>query len=102
MRHFDGVGVPELVRREPATHTDCSRDAPQLFAGGGLLPMATCCRSVNDAQQRANRELTTYLYPRFQLRPGPAIHTHFPAPAACAIANEDGTAGRIEVGLCEI
>ena len=34
-RHLDGVGVPELVRREAAPHSCRGGGAPQLGAGPG-------------------------------------------------------------------
>jgi hypothetical protein len=37
-RHLDGVGVPELVRREASPHAGLAGDAAQLRAGGGGRP----------------------------------------------------------------
>jgi hypothetical protein len=34
VRHFDGVGVPQLVRREPPPHTGPHGESPQLSSRG--------------------------------------------------------------------
>jgi hypothetical protein len=57
---------------------------------------------VDDAQQRADRELAPDAHPWVQLRPGPAIHADFSATATLACANNDSAARRIEVSLGEV
>ena len=39
LRNLDGVGVPQLVRREPTSDTSDRRRSPQLLAGSRRLPM---------------------------------------------------------------
>jgi hypothetical protein len=54
---LDGVGVPELVRREAAA--DAGRDGgpAQLRSGGGAGPVPAARWSVDDAEQRTDWKL---------------------------------------------
>jgi hypothetical protein len=63
-RHFDRVGVAELVRRESAPHSCRGGGASQVGACRGRRPVASACCAVDDAQQRTDRELA----PRGRLR----------------------------------
>jgi hypothetical protein len=60
---FDGVGVAELVRREPPPHTGLGGDAAKLPAGGVARPGPPARRTVNHAQQRADRHFHPELEP---------------------------------------
>jgi len=102
VRHLDRVRVPQLMWREPPPHASRTRDASELLARRGLLPMPTRGWTVDDAQQRANRKPTPKLHPGHQLRPGPAIHADFATPAALAVANENRAARAVEIGLGEV
>jgi hypothetical protein len=48
--HFDRMSVP-LVRRESAAYASCLGGSSQLLSCGGLLPMPTSRRTVDNAQQ---------------------------------------------------
>jgi hypothetical protein len=56
-------------------------------------------RSVDDAEQRADRELESQLEPGAQLLPGPCVHADLAAPSALAAADEQGAGAVIEIGL---
>jgi hypothetical protein len=60
---FDGVGVAELARREPPPHTGLGGDAAKLPAGGVARPGPPARRTVNHAQQRADRHFHPELEP---------------------------------------
>jgi hypothetical protein len=53
--HFDRVGVPELVRREPTPHTRAHSGAVQLLARGRRFPAPTGRRSMNHTKEGADR-----------------------------------------------
>jgi len=50
MCHLDRVGVPKLVRCEPAPDARSSGRVMQLFAGGRRLPAPASSRPVNTPQ----------------------------------------------------
>jgi hypothetical protein len=52
--HFDRVGVPELVRREPTPHTRSRSGVVQLPARGRRFPAPIGRRSVNHTKERAD------------------------------------------------
>jgi hypothetical protein len=56
-------------------------------------------RTVDDTQQRANREATADLHPRLELGPRPPVHADLSATASFAAPDEHGTARAIEVRL---
>jgi hypothetical protein len=62
-RHLDGVGVPELVRREASPHAGLADDATQLRAGGGGRPRPPPPGPVVDAEQRSDRQLDAHVEP---------------------------------------
>jgi hypothetical protein len=53
--HLNGMGMTELVRRETPAHTGRRRDTSKLPTRRGGLPSATRRRTMDDAQQRADR-----------------------------------------------
>src|SRR3954463_9115007 len=65
--------------REPAARK--SPDAAQLRAGGAGCPRPSACRTVDDAEQRSDRQLDPRLEPWFELFPGPVVHADLTAPA---------------------
>ena len=70
-RHLDGVGVTELVRREPAPHACRGGGAPQLGACRRGRPVPSARRAVDDAEQRADRELAPHRQARARAVPIP-------------------------------
>jgi hypothetical protein len=49
VRHLDGVGVPQLVRREPTPDTSDRSRSPQLPAGSRRLPVTAGGGATDDA-----------------------------------------------------
>jgi hypothetical protein len=56
-RHLDRMRVAKLVRRKPATNARAGSPPVQVSAHGRAVPAAARTGSVNDAEQRADREL---------------------------------------------
>jgi hypothetical protein len=101
MRHFDRVGVPELVGCEPPSDARHAGGMVQLLAGSRRLPPASGGRSVDNAQHRADREPATNLQPRTELLPCPAIHPNL-SPLAALPAPDDYRAARsVQIALLE-
>ena len=71
---LDGVRVPELVRREAPT--DAGRDGgpAQLRSGSCTSPVPASRGSVDDAEQRSDRQPDPQLEPRAKLLPGLFVH----------------------------
>ena len=100
--HFDRVRVPQLVRRESPSDACCGRGAVQLLARGRCFPTPSRGRSVDHAQQRADREPATDLEPWIQVVPRPAIHADLAATTALTATHQHRAACRIQVGFGEI
>jgi hypothetical protein len=89
------------VRREtPANACGRSR-AAQLGTRGGGRPWSSSGRAVDDAEQRADRELEAHIDPTLQVLPGPLVHTDLAPAPALAAAHEQGPATVVEVRLVE-
>ncbi len=99
--HLNGVGVPELMWREPAPDPCRGCGAVQLRANAGRAAPTAARGSVQDAEERADRQCVAQLDPWLQLLPCPAVHPDLTAFPAFALAHEDRTANRIKVGLGE-
>jgi hypothetical protein len=63
VRHLDRVRVQQLVRRESPSDARCGGGVVQLLARGRGFPTPSRGRSVDHAQQRADRELAADLEP---------------------------------------
>ena len=57
--HFNGVGMTELVRSEPAPHPGLGGEAAELGADAGLRPRTPAGRPADNAEQRTHRQLGT-------------------------------------------
>ncbi len=97
--HLDGVRVAQLVRRKAATHSGPGRDNSHLCAGGSRRPRPTTGSSMDDTEQRSDRQLPSELEPRRELIPRPVVHPDFASPAALAAAHQDRAAFTVEVAL---
>src|SRR4051812_3399734 len=95
--HLDGVGVAQLVRCETLANACGRRRAAQLGARGGGRPWSSSGRAVDDAEQRADRELEPQIDPTLQVLPGPLVHTDLASAPALAAAHEQGPATVVEV-----
>jgi hypothetical protein len=101
VRHLDRMSMPELVRREPPSHTRSGGGMVQLLTRRGGLPPASGGRSVDDAQHRADWELAADLEPGIELLPRPTVHSDLPALAALPAPDQDGAARPVEVALLQ-
>jgi len=63
--------------------------------------MSPSCRSLDDAEQRADREFEAQIDPRLQVLPRPLVRADLAAAAAVAAADEQRSATVVEVGLAE-
>jgi hypothetical protein len=98
---LDGVGVAQLVRREPPPHPGFGGDAPQLGAGGVARPGPPAGRTVDDAQERTDRHADTQVEPGAKVVPTPGVHADLAPPPALAVAYQDRSETRVEVVLGE-
>jgi hypothetical protein len=102
VRHLDRVGVPQLVGREPASHT-CGRSrVMQLLARGRRFPTPSSGRPVDHAQHRADRQLGADLEPGVKLVPCPPVHSDLAALAALPTPDKHGAAGTVQIAFMEI
>ncbi len=69
-RELERTRVAQLMRRDPAPDACLGREAPELAANGGARPRSPAGRAVDDAEQRADR----------QLCPCPATAVAVPSP----------------------
>jgi hypothetical protein len=83
--HLHGVGVTELVWREPAPHSCRRGGAPQLGACCGRRPVASARSAVEDAEQWTDRERAPDVKPRLELFPSLCIHADLAAAVALAV-----------------
>src|SRR5215216_2673884 len=57
--------------------------------------------TVDDAEQRPDRQLNAHVEPGRELFPGPVVHPDLAAAAALAAPHQQRAAARVEVGLGE-
>ena len=100
-RHFDGVGVPELVGRKAAPHSGRGSGAPQLGTCRGRRPLTSARGAVDDAQQRTDWKLPPDVKPRLQLFPTPCVHADFATASALAAPHQDRAPALVEIPLGE-
>jgi hypothetical protein len=67
VRHLDRVGVSQLVRRESTSHTRRGSRVMQLLARRRRFPTSAGSRSMDHAQQCADRQLAADLQPWVEL-----------------------------------
>jgi hypothetical protein len=84
-RHLNRVRVPQLMRREPATHSGGNRGVVKLFTDAGRRARPAACRPTHDAEQPSDRQGPTRLQPWFEVRPRPAVHADLAALVALAV-----------------
>jgi hypothetical protein len=101
VRELDGVGVAQLVRREPPPHAGLRRDAPQLGAGSVAGPRPSAGRPVDHAQQRPYGHGHPELEPWAEVVPAPRVHADIAPAAALAVTDQNRSAARIKVVLCK-
>jgi hypothetical protein len=101
VRHLDRVSMPQLVRREPPSHTCPDGGLVQLLARCRRLPPTSSGWLVDHAQHRTDWELATDLQPRIELLPRPAVHPDLAALAALPAPDEDGAARSVQIAFLE-
>ena len=99
--HLDRVGMPQLVRGEPAADPRRRGGMMELLAGYGGLPVPAGGRPVDHAQHRPDRQLTPGLQPWVELAPRPPAHADFTSLAALATPDQDRAADRVEIALLQ-
>jgi hypothetical protein len=99
--HLDGVGVTQLVRREPAPHSCGGSDASQLSPCRGGRPVASACGAVDDAQHWTNRELAPDVKPGLELFLSPSVHADLPTAPTLAAPDQQRAAALVEIALGE-
>src|ERR671935_216983 len=72
-------------RRTPASRAT----AAQLRTGGAGCPRPSACRTVDDAEQRSDRQLDPHGQPGRELLPGPVVHPHLAAPAKVGLGERE-------------
>lgn len=65
--HLDGVRVPQLVRREPATHPGRECEVMELGADTGWCERPAAGRSAQNTEQPADRQVAAELQPWLQM-----------------------------------
>jgi hypothetical protein len=99
--HLDRVGVAQLVWCEAPAYTGRGGGAPELRAGGRACPGSATCRTVDDAEQRADGEFEAALEPGLEFLPPPVVHADLTPASALAAADEQRAASLVEIGLGE-
>src|SRR6187551_2625622 len=89
------------MRREPTPDARVRGGAAKLAAHPGARPRSPASGSVDDAEQRPDRQLGARGPPGAQLLPAPLVHTDLAPAAALAGANQDRSAPRVEVVLAQ-
>jgi hypothetical protein len=97
---FDRMSMPQLMWRKPAPDASCERVAAQLRTRCGGRPGPAASRSVDHAEQRADRQLDPARDPGSEMVvPGPGIESDLATPITLAFPYQDGPASRVEIGL---
>jgi hypothetical protein len=99
VREFDGVGVAQLVRREPPPHAGLGGDPPELGAGGVTRPGPAAGGPVDHAQERADRHCHPEFEPGAEVLPAPRVHADLAPAAALAVADQHRSRARLQVVL---
>jgi hypothetical protein len=84
-----------------AAHSGRHRCASELRPGGRGCPGSAACRSVDDAEQRADGKFEAALEPGLDFLPAPVVHSDLASASALAAADEQRASSRIEIALGE-
>ena len=83
---LDGMGVPELMRRETASDPGRSGQIAQLTASGARRPPPAAGLAVDDAEQRPGWQQDPVGLPGSQLGEPERVHSGLAAFVALAVA----------------
>ena len=97
--HLDGVGVTELMWREPAPHSCRGGGAPQLGTRRSRRPVPSPRRAVDHAQQWTDRERAPHVKLGLELLPSPCVHADLAATPALTAPDQERAAALIEIAL---
>ena len=91
------------MRSETPAHSRCGGCPAKVGAGGGVGPLQAACRTVDDAEERPDRQLESELEPGLELVPAPRVHSGLAPAPALAAPDQERAAALIEVafGECE-
>ena len=95
MRELDSVSMSQLMWGKAPMDASRFRGSAQLLASRGGLPPPSCGRSVDHAEQRADRQRRADLLPSVQLVPALAVHPHLATAPALASADYERPAGAV-------
>ena len=76
---LDGVGMAELMRREPSPDPSLAGELAQLRSGGGRRPRPAARDPVDHAEQRTDRRLDPMLQPPSEMLESPLAHPRLAA-----------------------
>jgi len=89
----------ELVWREAPADTRCEGRLAKLCASRSTRPGSAVRGTVDDAEERPDRQLDSPLKPRLQLLPAPCVHTDLAAASALAATDEQRAAAVIQISF---
>ncbi len=93
--------MTELVRCEAPSHPRSGSEAAELDPDSGGRPGPTASRSVDHAEQRADRQPLALCHPGAELLEAPLVHADLPPAPALAAADEDRATVWVEIALAE-
>src|SRR3954452_20586016 len=89
------------MRGEAPSHARLGGEATELNPDAGARPGSASRRTVDDAEQRPDRQLDACGKPGRQLLPAPGVHADLAPTATFAAAHEQRPAPRVKVALAE-
>jgi hypothetical protein len=86
--HLHRVCAPQLVRREASANAGSGGCAPELGACTAGAPRASAGASIEDAEQRTDRQRDACDEPGLELLPSPVVHPDLAASPCFAATHE--------------
>jgi len=99
---FNRMGVAELVRCEPASHSGVECQPAQLCPRTGCSPRATRCWTPHGAEEWTYRQGDSADAPRLNVLPTPVVHPGLAPFPTFAVTDEQGPANGVEIALRQI
>jgi hypothetical protein len=81
------MSVPELMWREPSANTSFSSKPPKFSTNRRGRPRPATGRSVDDPEQRTDRQLDSKLEPAVEMLKAPVVHPDLAALITLAMAD---------------
>jgi hypothetical protein len=95
------MGVAQLVRRKAWPDSGAGGESAELRADRGGRPRSPARRTVDDAEQRPDRQLCPCAEPRPQLLPAPLVHADLASAPSLAVADHQQSGPVVEIVLGE-